>query len=335
MQPSADDLCNSSAVELVRLMRQKQVSSRDVMAAHLAQIERVNPKVNAIVTLVAEQAMAEAARADESLARGGAVGVLHGLPVAHKDLVDTAGIRTTRGSPSIATTCRRATRSSSRGFARRARSRWARRTRRSSAPGRRRSTRSSARPAIPTTSPRRAAAAAAAPRWRWPAGWCPSPTAATPAARCATRRRSATSSASGRRRAACRGSPASWSPLSVSGPMARSVGDVALFLSAIAGPDPRNPLSHRGGRRALSARRLAAVSRTCAWHGGADSGGIPFEPEIRRGRRPAAADLRGSRLPASRRPNRTSRASTRRFRRCATPQITRSTRRWCASGPTG
>jgi amidase len=100
MQPSAsDDLCYSSAVELVRLMRQKQVSSRDVMAAHLARIERVNPKVNAIVTLVAEQAMAEAARADENLARGGAAGVLHGLPVAHKDLVDTSGIRTTQGSP--------------------------------------------------------------------------------------------------------------------------------------------------------------------------------------------------------------------------------------------
>ena len=74
MQPGADDLCYSSAVELVSLMRQKQVSARDVMAAHLAQIERVNPKVNAIVTLVAERAMADAARADESLARGGAVG---------------------------------------------------------------------------------------------------------------------------------------------------------------------------------------------------------------------------------------------------------------------
>ena len=68
------------------------------MAAHLARIERVNPRVNAIVTLVAERAMADAARADELTARGGPLGVLHGLPVAHKDLVDTAGIRTTRGS---------------------------------------------------------------------------------------------------------------------------------------------------------------------------------------------------------------------------------------------
>ena len=94
-----DELCYLSAIELTAHIRSKQVSAREVMAAHLAQIERVNPKVNAIVTLVRERAMDDAARADELLARGGPPGVLHGLPVAHKDLVDTAGIRTTRGSP--------------------------------------------------------------------------------------------------------------------------------------------------------------------------------------------------------------------------------------------
>ena len=91
-------LCDLSAVDLAGRIRRKDVSAREVMAAHLARIERVNPKVNAIVTLVAERATADAARADEQTARGGALGVLHGLPVAHKDLVDTAGIRTTRGS---------------------------------------------------------------------------------------------------------------------------------------------------------------------------------------------------------------------------------------------
>ena len=92
-------LCDLSAIELVARMRRKQVSAREVMTAHLARIERINPKVNAVVTLVAERAMADATLADERLARGEATGVLHGLPVAHKDLVDTAGIRTTRGSP--------------------------------------------------------------------------------------------------------------------------------------------------------------------------------------------------------------------------------------------
>ena len=94
------------------MVRRREVSARDVMAAHLARIERVNPRVNAVVTLVAERALADAARADELAARNGSLGVLHGLPVAHKDLVDTAGIRTTRGSLFYRGTCRRPTRPS-------------------------------------------------------------------------------------------------------------------------------------------------------------------------------------------------------------------------------
>src|SRR5688572_17297717 len=94
-----EELCDLSAIELASRMRRKDVSAREVMSAHLARIERVNPRVNAIVTLVAERAMADAARADEASARSGTTGVLHGLPVAHKDLFDTAGIRTTKGSP--------------------------------------------------------------------------------------------------------------------------------------------------------------------------------------------------------------------------------------------
>jgi amidase len=71
----------------------------EVVRAHLAQIERVNPKVNAIVTLTAERALDDAKGKDAALARGEAVGPLFGLPVAHKDLVPTKGIRTTFGSP--------------------------------------------------------------------------------------------------------------------------------------------------------------------------------------------------------------------------------------------
>ena len=64
------------------------------LAAHLNQIERVNPKVNAIVTLVPEMAAAAATKADEMQAHNETLGPLHGLPVAHKDLFETRGIET-------------------------------------------------------------------------------------------------------------------------------------------------------------------------------------------------------------------------------------------------
>ena len=98
-QAADAELCFTSAVELSRLIRSGKLSAREALAAHLKQIERVNPKVNAIVTLVPELAAAAAARADEMQARGEKLGPLHGLPVAHKDLLETRGIRTTFGSP--------------------------------------------------------------------------------------------------------------------------------------------------------------------------------------------------------------------------------------------
>jgi amidase len=93
-----NDICFMSAVEMAQLIRAKKLSAREALAAHLKQIERVNPKVNAIVTLVPEMAAEAAAKADEKQAHKEALGPLHGLPVAHKDLVETKGIRTTFGS---------------------------------------------------------------------------------------------------------------------------------------------------------------------------------------------------------------------------------------------
>jgi len=94
----ADDICFLSAVEMARLIAQGQLSAREAMAAHLRQIERVNQRLNAIVTLTPERATEHARRADEAQAHGAALGPLHGLPVVHKDLFDTAGVRTTYGS---------------------------------------------------------------------------------------------------------------------------------------------------------------------------------------------------------------------------------------------
>ncbi len=99
-QAQQTGLCFKDAVELARMIRQKEISATEVMAAFVAQINRVNPKVNAICTFIGEDAAMRAAKdADERLAKGNALGSLHGLPVAVKDLVNTAGIRTTQGSP--------------------------------------------------------------------------------------------------------------------------------------------------------------------------------------------------------------------------------------------
>jgi len=95
---STTDICFMTATELARRIRTRELSARAVMEAHLTQIERVNPTVNALVTLLPERALAGACAADEAVAHGAAVGPLHGLPIAHKDLILTKGIRTTYGS---------------------------------------------------------------------------------------------------------------------------------------------------------------------------------------------------------------------------------------------
>src|ERR671925_829944 len=93
------ELWFSDATELAGRIARREVSVTEVVRAHLAQIERVNPKVNAIVTFTAERALEEARAKDAALAAGERPGPLFGLPVVHKDLVPTRGIRTTFGSP--------------------------------------------------------------------------------------------------------------------------------------------------------------------------------------------------------------------------------------------
>ena len=279
--PAQSELCEMTAVELASRLARKQVSAREVMTAHLAQIERLNPKVNAIVTLVAEQAMAGAARADEAITRRNPIGVLHGLPVAHKDLVDTAGIRTTRGSPfyrdhvptrdALIVTRMRAAGAITVG--------------KTNTPefGAGSQTFNSVFGATRNPydvtktcggSSGGAATAVAARMLPIADGSDTGGSLRNPPAFC---------NVVGLRPApGCVASEStSWSPLSVPGPITRTVADAALFLSAMAGANPRDPLSIDEDpaqfRRPLG-RDFKGV-RVAWWRG---LGGIPFEPEIRR-----------------------------------------------------
>jgi len=276
-----NELCYLSAVELAARIRRRDVSAREVMAAHLSQIDRVNPRVNAIVTLVADRAMADAARADEALSRGDRVGPLHGLPIAHKDLVDTAGIRTVRGSPFYRDNV--PTRDA--GIITRIRASGAITIGKTNTPefGAGSQTFNTIFGATknPYDITRTCGGSSGGAAVALACGMAPiadgSDTGGSlrnPAAFCNV--------------VGFRPSPGrvprdagSWSPLSVSGPMARSVADTALLLSAISGPDPGDPLSiaEDGARFLAPLGRDFRGVRVAWWRG---LGGIPFEAEVRR-----------------------------------------------------
>ncbi len=262
-------------------MRAKQLSAREVLESHLAQIARLNPQVNAIVTLAPEQAREQALAADEAAARGEFLGPLHGLPIAHKDLAETRGMRTTFGSPifkdyvpDFSTLLVE------------------------------RAQRAGAITIGKTNTPEFGAGSqtfnpvfgATRNPWDLTKTCGGSSGGAAVALACGMLPIADGSDFGGSLRnpasfcsvVGFRPSPGrvpnvpsrnAWSPLSVVGPMARNVQDVALFLSAIAGPDARAPLSiHQPG-----ARFAEPLDRNCsglriAWC--ADFAGLPFDPRV-------------------------------------------------------
>jgi amidase len=94
-----ESLTRRTAHELAAMIKSRAVSPVEVLEAHLAAIARVNPKLNAIVTLAADRAKEHARAVETAVMRGDRLGVLAGLPIAIKDITPTAGIRTTFGSP--------------------------------------------------------------------------------------------------------------------------------------------------------------------------------------------------------------------------------------------
>src|SRR6266513_4117162 len=97
-----DDLAFTSAAELAALIAQRVVSPVEIVDIVLDRIERTQPTLNAFMTVCADEARAAAKEAEAVVMRGDALGPLHGVPFAVKDLVKTAGVRTTFGSWALA-----------------------------------------------------------------------------------------------------------------------------------------------------------------------------------------------------------------------------------------
>ena len=96
------ELWQKGAVELAGMIREREVSSREVIQAHLDRIEAVNPHLNAIVRLLADQALAAADAADRAVADGTSLGPLHGVPCTVKENIDLSGTPTTQAVPALA-----------------------------------------------------------------------------------------------------------------------------------------------------------------------------------------------------------------------------------------
>ncbi len=288
-----NELPSLSARTLARRLARREVSAEEVMRAHLDRIRALNPELNAIVTLLPEPDLLAAARAkDDSLRRGDVSGPLHGLPVAHKDLHLTRGIRTTFGSPIFAD------------FVPREEALIVARIRRAGAIAIGKTNTPEFGAGSQTFNP-----VFGATRNPWdPTRTCGGSsggaavalaTGMVPLAEGSDYGGSLRNPASFCGVVGLRPSPgrvpdwpdeAPWFPVPVSGPMARSAADAALLLGAIAGPDARAPLSlpdpgaafHEPLDRDFHGTRVA-------WSAG--FAGLPFDRRVVRAVAPARAAL--------------------------------------------
>ena len=277
----ADELCFLPATELAARIRARDLSATEVMLAHLERIERINLRVNAIVTLLPERALAGARDADEAGARGELLGPLHGLPIAHKDLELTRGIRTTFGSPIY----RDFVPERSSLLVERLQGAGAITIGKTNTPEFGAGSQTYNEVFGETRNPydlgKTCGGSSGGAAVALASGFMPIADGSdfggslrNPAAFC---------NVVGFRPSPGRvpnyPSAMAWWNLSVVGPMARTVGDVALLLSAIAGPDRRVPISlpESGERFAAPLQRDFSGTRV-AWS--ADLGGLPIDPRI-------------------------------------------------------
>ena len=277
----SDDVCFLSATELVARIRRRDVSVTEVVQAHLAQIDRVNPAVNAIVTLTAARALDDARAKDAALARGAVPGPLFGLPIAFKDIVPTLGVRTTYGSPIY----RDHVPAEDGLIVERLRAAGAVMIGKTNTPefatGSQTFNEVFGRTLNPYDRSKTCGGSSGGAAVALACGMVPIADGSdlggslrNPASFC---------NVIGLRPAPGRvpswPSAAPWFPFSVQGPMARTVGDAALLLSAMAGPDPRSPIAiaEPGDRfRAPLGRDFRGVR--VAWS--RDLGGLPIDRRV-------------------------------------------------------
>lgn len=278
-----EGICFLPAHELASRIRARDLSALEVMDAHIGQIERVNPAVNAVVTFLPEQARAAARAVDAAFARGEDPGPLAGLPVAHKDLTLTKGIRTTFGSPIY----KNFVPDTDAIIVERLRKAGAITIGKTNTPEFGAGSQTFNTVFGATRNPYDlsktcggssggAAAALACGMLPIADGTDLGGSLRNPASFC---------NVVGLRPSAGRvpgwPSVSGWFPLAVAGPMARTVRDAALMMSAVAGPDPRAPIS-LAEPGSMFSRPLERDFRGARIAWSADLGGLPMEPEVAR-----------------------------------------------------
>jgi amidase len=269
-----------TARDLVSAIRRRELSAREVVGWHLDRIAAVNPRINAVVSLRPEEALTEADAADRRAASGAPLGGLHGLPIAIKDLEDTAGIRTTYGSAMFADHLPAVDSL----LVRRLRDAGAIVVGKTNTPEFGAGSHTFNEVFGPTRNPwaldRSAGGSSGGAGAALAAGLVPIADGSDHGG--SIRNPASFNNVVGLRPTPglvpSSGSGDTWDPASVHGPMARTVGDLALMLATMSGPDPRSPLSHGDPRAFCGDVRGELPGVRIAWC--PDLGGLPIEPAV-------------------------------------------------------
>ncbi|MGI9666140.1 MAG: amidase [Acidimicrobiia bacterium] len=285
---SLTELLESRAVDQAALLRRREISASELLEAHLARIEASNPTLNAIVTYTPDLAREMAREADARFAAGGVPPLLTGLPIAHKDTKETKGIRTTFGSPVYANFV--PTRSAL--IVQRAQDAGAVTVGKTNTPQHGAGSQTFNEVFGTTLNP-----------WdleRTPGGSSGGAAVAVsagmvPIADGSDFGASLRNPASFTNTVGFRPSPGrvptwptkdAWATHSVHGPIARTVEDVALFMAATAGPDPRIPISiDQPGADFATPLQADWSGQRIAWS--EDLGGLPIDSRVTEALRPA------------------------------------------------